>query len=82
MFISQATSHRIFQAKKGMGGYSISSNIMIAKDSLGVLGAFEKLLEYFTQWFIGHVVFWLNFSISLNFILKILLIDMLIAFCQ
>lgn len=65
-----------------MGGYSISSNIMIAKDSLGVLGAFEKLLEFLTQWFIGHVVFLLNFSISLNFILKILLIDMLIAFSQ
>ena len=55
---------------------------MIAKDSLGVLGAFEKLLEFLTQLFIGHVVFWLNFSISLNFILKILLKDMLIAFCQ
>ena len=55
---------------------------MIAKDSLGVLGAFEKLLEFLTPWFIGHVVFLLNFSISLNFILKILLIDMLIAFCQ
>ena len=28
MFISQATTHRIFQARKGMGGYySIISNI-------------------------------------------------------